>query len=53
MYPKEVSVRLSQYVLYNLETIKRNKNMSTEQVLRYLINKECGQNIYGLPLKES
>lgn len=51
-YPKELSVKLSRYVLDNLETIKRKKNMSTEQALRYLINKECGENIYGSPLEK-
>ncbi|PKM72145.1 MAG: hypothetical protein CVU91_10470 [Firmicutes bacterium HGW-Firmicutes-16] len=51
-YPKEITVKLSKYVIENLEAIKKLKHMTTAQVLRYLINKECGQSKYGFPLKE-
>lgn len=49
IYRKEVPIKFSKYVLNNLDQIKREHNFKTnEETLRYLINKEVGQNIYGI-----
>lgn len=46
-FPLTYKVKMSKYVYENLERIKRDKNMNDEQVIRYLINKEVGETIYG------
>lgn len=52
IYPIDYNMKMSKYVYENLQKIKEMKNMNDEQAIRYLINKEVGENIYGGKLEK-